>query len=131
MTIQDHIEAIADYLDNGGNMVDFMRDAERKKGNAIVRPGEVSWLLAADWPLDIVVSLAGRRVRVVAIYAKHPGQGAFRRLVASIQEAGLIPCVIAPTNEMRATLTRWKWRRRNHGVSFETHEERWEPRKAR
>ncbi len=129
MDAQTHIAKLFTALDSGQRMEDIMRADERAKGYRVVLPGEVPWLPAEDWHQTIVVSIDGKRVRLVAILASRPGNGAFRRLVAAIQAAGLIPVVIEPTREMRETLTRWRWKRRYAGYGFET-EEHWRPRAA-
>lgn len=107
---------------------EIMRDDERARGNTIIVPGEVEWLPAEDWDHTIVVSQDGREVRLIAILAKRPGNGAFRRLVESIRKDGLTPVIIAPSPEMAATMRRWKWFRRYVGTGFEQ-EEQWRPRK--
>lgn len=109
---------------------ELMRDNERKAGFTPLIPGDAPWLPAGDWHDTVVVSTDHRQVRLVAILAKRPGNGAFRRLVAGIVAAGLKPVVVEPTDEMRKTLRRWGWRGRWHGHGFETSEERWTPTKA-
>lgn len=109
---------------------EIMRDDERERGNRVVVPGEVDWLPAADWDDTIVVSVSGREVRLIAILARKPGSGAFRRLVGRIQSSGLVPVIIAPSREMAATMRRWNWTRRYVGSGFEQ-EEQWRPRKRR
>lgn len=107
---------------------EIMRDDERERGHRIVVPGEVAWLPADDWHHTVVVSIAGDKVRLIAILANRPGTGAFRRLVSAINEAGLMPVVIAPSYEMRATLKRWGWKGRTSGYGLDS-EERWAPRR--
>lgn len=106
---------------------EIMRENEREAGNEVIVPGSVDWLPAVDWDPTIVVSRRGRDVRLIAILAANPGNGAFRRLVAAIQEAGLVPVIIAPSLEMRETVRRWGWYRRYVGSGFEQ-EEQWRPR---
>jgi len=108
----------------------IMRDDERALGHTPVIPGDVPWLSPADWPHHVVVSLAGSKVRIIAIVANEPGNGAFRRLIDGIAAANLTPVVIAPSNEMRATLKRWGWRERSRGYGL-SHEERWSPKRSR
>jgi hypothetical protein len=126
-TVQEQMDSLFAALDSGIPMEVIMRKMERDAGRRVVVPGEVEWLPEADWLASVVVSIDGIRVRIIAIAAKEPGKGAFRRLVAGIQAAGLIPCVVAPVQEMRETLRRWKWKGRTIGYGFEA-EERWEPR---
>lgn len=108
---------------------EIMRADEQARGNTVVVPGEVDWLPVEDWHETVVVSQADREVRLIAILAKRPGEGAFRRLVDAIRRAGLTPVVVAPSLEMRATLRRWGWRQRNVGGGWDQ-EEQWLPRKA-
>jgi hypothetical protein len=136
MSIEPHVQRTIDritlHLESGGDMAALMREDEQRRGHLTVIPGDVPWLRTEDWPADVVISLAGKRVRIVAIYAKNPGQGAFRQLIADIQAAGLTPCVLGPlTLVMQAIMRKWKWKRRDVGQDFETFEERWEPRKWR
>lgn len=111
------------------SMAEIMREDEVAAGRRIILPGDTSWLPASDWPHDVVVSQDGREVRIIAIYARQPGQGAFRRMVDGIIAAGLVPVVIAPSQEMRATLKRWHWRCRYAGAGVHE-EEQWRPRKG-
>lgn len=105
---------------------EIMRDEERKRGFLPIVPGERSWLSADDWPDHVVVSTNGTVVRIVAIIALRPGQGSFRRLIASIQAAGLTPHVVAPSSEMQATMRRWGWAEHFEGMGFDR-EEFWTP----
>ena len=125
--IKRQIDRITAALSMGVQTYSLMRADETAKGHRVVRPGEVPWLPKEDWDETVVVSVDGERVRLVAILAKQPGCGAFRRLVAAIQAAGLKPCVLCPTPELAATLKRWGWREKHKGVGIES-EERWEPR---
>jgi hypothetical protein len=106
---------------------EIMRQDERERGNRVVKPGDEPWLLETDWPDHIVISVTSKReVRIIAIIAKKPGAGAFTRLVGLIRSAGLVPVVLAPSNEMRTTLRRWRWRQRYVGHGFDS-EEQWRP----
>lgn len=109
---------------------EIMRDDERERGHEIVIPGNVPWLPVDDWDPTVVVSRSGKDVRLIAILAKAPGNGAFRRLVAAIQAEHLTPVIIAPSLEMAATVRRWGWYRIYVGHGFEQ-EEQWRPRKRR
>jgi hypothetical protein len=129
--IQRAVERLCVAMDLGQRIEEVMRADERGKGHTIVKPGEVPWLPVDDWDPTVVVSIDGNRVRLVAILAKNPGSGAFRRLVDGIQAAGLIPCVVCPTRELEATLTRWKWKRKEVGSSFDNHETYWRPRQRK
>lgn len=105
---------------------EIMRENERESGNDVIVPGEVHWLPSEDWDETIVVSRNGKEIRLIAILARHPGNGAFRRLVHAILDAGLVPVIIAPSLEMAATMKRWGWHRRFVGSGFEQ-EDQWRP----
>ena len=129
MTVQQTIDALFAQLDRGIPMQDIMRANERAAGYRVVVPGDEPWLSAADWHSTITVSVDRHIVRLVAILANNPGSGAFRRTVRSIIAAGLTPCVIEPTHEMRTTLKRWNWKCKRKGCGLNS-EEQWMPRKS-
>lgn len=131
MTTQQIVDAIETVMRDGRPMQEIMRDMERKSGYRVVIPGQEPWLSLADWDQTVTVSVDDKRktVRLVAILARNPGNGALRRTVKAIIEAGLTPCVIEPTREMRATMQRWNWAVRRVGHGFEG-EEQWRPRKS-
>jgi len=107
---------------------EIMRDNEREAGNEVIVPGQVAWLPLLDWDETIVVSRRRKEIRLIAILAKSPGNGAFRRLIDAIQANGLTPVILAPSLEMAATMRRWGWSRRFVGTGFEQ-EEQWRPKK--
>jgi hypothetical protein len=76
-------------------------------GYRIVPVGSVPWLPADDWEASTIVSQGRFRVRLVALFARHPGHGALRRLVAAIQAQGRLPVVVEPFNDLAVTLRRW------------------------
>lgn len=120
------IEALFEALDAGQRIEEIMREEERAAGRRVVLPGDEPWLSSDDWHPTVVVSIDKREVRLVAILALRPGSGAFSRTVAGIRSAGLLPVIVEPTREMRATLLRWGWSVRRSGVGFES-EEQWRP----
>jgi hypothetical protein len=61
-----------------------------------------------DWRRG-VISLKGDVVRIVAIEARKPKHGALKRLIASIQAAGLKPEIVAVMLDMPAILEHWGW----------------------
>lgn len=127
--IAQQLERIFAAIDTGEGIHGMMRADESVLGRRVVVPGDEPWLSADDWDPTVVVSIDGQQVRLIAILARNPGNSAFRRTVAGIQAAGLTPCVVCPSREMRETLKRWGWRGRHVGDGFGT-EERWYPRKA-
>lgn len=127
ISIADQLTKIFAAMDAGQRIEDMMRADETAAGRVVVRPGDRPWFSADDWDPTVVVSIDGKVVRLIAILARRQGYGAFRRLVTAIRNAGLTPCIICPTNEMRATMQRWNWRRRDVGDGIDR-EERWYPR---
>jgi hypothetical protein len=104
------------------------RKHETRAGYLVVAPGEVAWLSLEDWHPRTVVSIDGRHVRLVELWARQPGRGAFRRLIAGIFAHGLSPDVIDPTVELQATLTRWGWERYEMGFGCDPdREDIWRP----
>jgi|SRR5882672_5662823 len=114
-------------MEAGVPICDLMRADERIAGYEVVLPGDVSWLPSEDWDETVVVSKNDKHVRLVAILAKRQCTGSLHRTIAGIIAAGLIPQIIEPTNEMRATCKRWGWRSRRIGRGFES-QEIWYPR---
>ena len=106
-----------------------MREDETMAGNTPVIPGEVFWLKTCDWPDDIVVSQNKKTVRIIAIRATTPGNGAFSRLITEIAKAGLKPVVVEPMELMTLILRRWGWSHRVVGKGMQ-HEDQWRPSKA-
>ena len=107
---------------------DAMKSDERERGFGLYVIGQRSWFLPRDWREDAVVSFDRERgeVRIIAIEAKNPGQGAFTRMVRGIMAEGRTPVVIQPMGDMPAILTKWGWQRRDEGEGF-LHEEQWRP----
>jgi hypothetical protein len=105
---------------------------EIKAGRAVVQPG-CEWpfvIPAEDWTYPVVISHDGREVRIIAIHAAAPGNGAFRRLIDNIAAAGLSPVVVEPVGVvMPAIMKRWGWRGRVVGKGFNRFWE-WRPSKA-
>lgn len=102
---------------------EIMRQNERDAGYEPVLPGTAPWFSARDWRPTDVVSTDGKIVRIVAICARKPGSGAFRRMVNGIVAAGLEPVVIEPFPVMEAILTRWGWAGKLVGSGIDRYEE--------
>lgn len=111
----------------GDDPAAVMREAEVARGHKLVPVGSVAWLPAQDWGARDVVSTHGSEVRLVAIGARQPRNGAFTQLLAGIAAAGLRPVVICPLFTMTAILIHWGWDCVAAGHSFETREEQWRP----
>lgn len=129
MQVQTLIDAIEQMLNSGKSMDQILTDHETERGFFVIRPGEVDWLPLADWMSLTIVSLGGGVVRLVAIWAREPDNGAFRRLCMALKAKGLTPHVVAPMPEMQAKLKRWGWRRHVKGSMLDR-EEWWTPKKA-
>lgn len=128
MSLGELIDAVMAHS-AGRPIWQVMRDDEAAAGRSIILPGSEPWLSADDWDATITVSRDGKEVRLVAILAKLPGNGAFRRTVSGILGAGLVPVIIAPAVLMRETMKRWGWAVRHVGSGWD-HEEQWRPRKG-
>lgn len=120
------IEAVARALTIGAG--EAMREDEIKAGHKVIVPGDVLWLPTTDWSSDVVVSQAKLMpvIRIIAIKALSPGNGAFSRMITGICEAHLTPCVIEPMFSMPVILTKWGWIREQYETGWE-HEEQWWP----
>ncbi len=129
MTVEQMIAQVIEAMD-GRPMWEIMRRDEVAKGNSVIVPGDAPWLSADDWDPTIIVSQSGKEIRLIAILAKQPGTGAFKRTVAGILGADLVPVVIEPLGSMSVILKRWGWSKRIVGSGFMEREEQWRPRKG-
>jgi hypothetical protein len=111
----------------GDDPAAMLREAEVHKGYRLVPVGSVDWLPAEDWGKHDVVSTDGHEVRLVAISANRRHTGAFKRLLAGIEAAGMRPVVVCPLFEMKLILRGWGWRCREIGVEFDEREDQWRP----
>lgn len=93
----------------GYDPVRAMLKEEIARGYVPVPVGSVDWLPTADWHPRDVVSSDGVEVRIVAIAARNPGTGAFRRLIAGIEAAGMRPVVVCPLTDMEEIMRHWGW----------------------
>lgn len=126
-TAAEMLTAVFAALDRGERIEDLMRADERAAGHRVVLPGEEPWFPVDEWSPTCVVSVTTRGdVRLVAIMAAQPGNGAFRRLVAAVRDAGLRPVVVAPSKALAQALKRWGWRERQVGRGWHS-ERRWMP----
>lgn len=128
------LDRIADVIATGRahplGVAGIMIDAETAAGRTVVPVGSVTPFAVPveDWVAPTVIAVDGGEVRIIAILAKCQGNGAFRRLVESIQAAGLSPVVVEPVGlVMPAILKHWGWTGRTIGRGFERFEE-WRPR---
>lgn len=133
MDRSDILDRIAEVLAGARSqplgVAGLMIESEIAAGRQIIQPGDAEpfLFLADDWVYPAVVSYSGRDVWITAILAKHPGRGAFRRLIGNIQGAGLRPVVVEPIGQMMpAILKRWGWRGRRVGSGIDQTSE-WRP----
>jgi len=101
---------------------------EEAKIGALPLTGELlaAIMPAAEWERG-VITRQGDEIRLVAILAKQPGNGAFKRMLAAIKAAGLRPVIVSPVGPVMPTLMRkWRWRRTIVGLDFGRYEE-WRP----
>ena len=132
MQVKVLIDAIEEVLSSGKSMEQILIDHETGRGNMVIRPGEVDWLPLPDWDPMTIVSYSGTVVRLIAIRARKPGNGAFRRLCEALASKGYTPHVVAPLREMQEKLKKWDWKRRIKGDSQTVErEEYWSPRFAK
>jgi hypothetical protein len=124
--IEKAVQAFLRLL-SGDDPAAMLRETEVAKGYRLVPVGSVSWLPAEDWGKDDVVTTNGIEVRLVAIKAKQPRNGAFTRLLAALLAARLTPVVVCPMDDMEGVLRRWGWKHREIGVDFDTREDQWRP----
>ena len=80
------------------------------------------WVKKRDWRAMPLIALREREARILIVFARKPGNGAFRRLVDGIATAGLRPVVVCPIfATMPAILRHWDWRQ------SDTAREEWSP----
>lgn len=125
-----HLAALCDlYRALSGDTPAWMalRDMEVERGYWPIPVGSVPWFRAKDWHEHDCVSLDGDEVRIVAISARRPHRGAFKRLLKSLRYYGLKPVIIAPLDEMEAIMRKWGWQAVRVGHDFATFETQWRP----
>lgn len=104
-----------------------MREEEAAKGYVPLKFGDKPWLKADDWIDDIVMSLDGNRVRIVALIATNIGAGAFGRMITAIIKDGLKPVIVSPLTQMEEILRTWGWRKVIKGDCFYDRVHEWHP----
>jgi hypothetical protein len=107
-----------------------LEDQELAKGAKLIpigayEPFEVS---EYDWMAPHLISVLGDEAFIIAICARHRGEGAFRHLIHNIRRAGFRPVVVCPTGEiMPAIMKKWGWTQRTVGDDFESRRDEWRP----
>lgn len=104
-----------------------MREEESAKGYTPLKLGDKPWLKVDDWLDDVVMSLDGNRVRIIALIAKQQGAGTFSRMITAIIQDDLKPIVIAPFAQMEGILRAWDWRQVIKGDTFYDRVDEWFP----
>lgn len=90
-------------------IVDVMEEMERSQGFEIIKRGSRDWYSRKDW-VESIISKDREFVRIVAVRARNPGKGSFKKMIAGIKSEGLTPLVICPLPDMVSILTKWGWR---------------------
>lgn len=106
--INQRAEALAKAIEDAGGVEAMMVNHEARLGNTIF-DGDAQWWIAEDFTDRCILSTRGKIVRIIAIEAKRPGTGAFRRLIIRICKSGLTPVVVAPLGLMEFIMKRWGW----------------------
>lgn len=116
--IEAELRAIFSHPDG---VVGRLRELELQNGATATFP-----LPKDDWESGLVM-IRGIEARIVLLDARQPGTGAFKRLLASIGAAQLMPVVVAPMGPiMPLILRKWGWQCKQVGTGFESWEE-WRP----
>lgn len=80
---------------------DKIRASEVALGFSVI--AQARWLDPEEWTARCIISQDNRRIRLVALEARHPHTGAFGRLVEKIMKEDHVPVVVEPN----ALLTEW------------------------
>jgi hypothetical protein len=80
------------------------------------------------WEEYCIIARRGKDIRLISLFAKNPGNGAFRRLVLGIITAGYRPVVVEPLFGMESTMRRWGWSHQQVGRGL-SHEDLYIPTK--
>ena len=110
MLTSTDISLLADRLASGKRPHEWMREDEADAGYEIIIPGTVSWFPLSEWAPTCVISRDRHFIRLVMLDALRPHTGAFKRALAAIKTARLVPLVVAPIGAaMPAILTHYGW----------------------
>lgn len=100
-----------DVTEHPDGVVGVMCDDQVRMGRTIVPTGSVTPFAVPreDWR-ETVISVAGKVAFLVLVEARTKRQGALRRLVAAVKDAGMCPVICEPIGlEMPAVLSHWSW----------------------
>lgn len=129
MSILSMVEATLEAAKEHGGVAGLIAHDERGRGATIIPVGSCAPLAISvvDWHPSSVFSVLDGELRIVAVLATLPGNGALRRIVIGAEQAGLTPVVVEPVGSiMPAIMRRWKWSRSVKGVGASRVEE-WRP----
>ena len=100
-----------EVMDHPDGVVGVMCDDQIKMGRTIVPTGAVTPFAVPkeDWR-ETVISVVDKVAFIVLVEARRRRQGALRRLVTAVKEAGMCPVICEPIGlEMPAVLRHWGW----------------------
>lgn len=120
------LSAILESITHQKSVTGLIEDIELNLGATLIPLGANSPINFStdDWEHGIISRL-GDEIRLVAIQAKQPGNGAFSRLVKHIQQQGFVPVVVEPIGEvMPAIMKKWEWQHKT--ATHNTERWRWE-----
>lgn len=126
MSFADEAYIRSAFAMSRGDLGKRMIESERAQGYE--RIIKAPWLDWSDWTDATIITGDGVRVRLVALEARQPGQGAFGRLIAKIQKANLVPVLVEPNRSLIDWCLRRDWRSRRIGRGRFNHEI-WYPRR--
>ena len=107
---------------------DLMRQDEVLQGFQII--SQAKWLDWNDWDRHTIISMDHNRVRLVALQAKVPGQGAFTRLIDALDKAGLVPVLVEPNQTLIDWCHRHFYRKRTLNKGRKYQHEVWYPKRC-
>jgi hypothetical protein len=126
MNFARHAQVMSAFNRSPKECGDNLRRMEIEQGFTLVEAA--IWFDPADWHERSIVSQDGKRIRLVALQAREPGNGAFTRLIAKIFAAGLTPVLVEPNEMMENWCHRHNYRRKRIGQGEHRHEI-WYPRR--
>jgi hypothetical protein len=100
-----------------------LRLLEIEQGHRLIDKAE--WLNKNEWNEIIASEDQQGRIRLVVLNARIPGNGAFTRLIAGIQSAGLVPVIVEPIGILAQWCKKHGWRKRIVGRNTSNAHEIW------
>lgn len=87
--------------------IPLLKQREIIKGYTLII-GDESWFNKKEWK-DYVISVKGKYVKLVFLYANNKYNGALKRLINNILEAHLLPVIVDPLPDMAKIILKWSW----------------------